>query len=42
MFSSSIHFPAKFKLSLFFFLLCSTPLCRCTTFFLSILQWKGI
>ena len=33
--------PAKFKLSLFF-LLCSTPFCKYTTFSLSILWLRGI
>ena len=41
MFSSSIYLAANLKMSLFF-LLCSTPLCKCTTFSLFILQSKGI
>ena len=40
MFSSSTHLPTKFKIS--FFLLCIAPLCKCTTFSLSILRSRGI
>ena len=41
LFSSSIHFRENFKMSLLL-LLSSIPLCKCTTFYLSIFQIRGI